>query len=77
MRSSCTPPAAVEGAKRTAIVPRLALRWPGEVAATLGVSADTVERWGVIVEVPCVRRGRLRLVPVAALAEWVRAHRRR
>lgn len=41
-----------------------------EAAASLGMSLDSFERY-VQSEVRLVRRGRLRLVPVRDLAEWV------
>lgn len=54
-------------------VPRVALRWPDEVAAALGVSADFIQRNGLACELRVVRRGRVRLVAVAELERWVQA----
>lgn len=50
-------------------LPRFALR-RDEAAATLGMSVDSFERF-VQPEVRIVRRGRLRLIPVADLEAWV------
>ena len=47
--------------------PRLALRWPAEVAAALGVGDDFVKRHGLIAELRAVRLGSQRFVPVAEL----------
>jgi len=50
-------------------VPRLGLR-PGEAAAALGVSPEFfADR--IAAEIPCVRRGALRLYPVSALQRWL------
>lgn len=54
-------------------VPRVALRWPEEVAAALGVSADFVQDHGLAGELRIVRRGRVKLVPVAELERWAAA----
>lgn len=51
-------------------VPRVALRFPEEVAAALGVSADFVQDHGLAAELRVVRRGRLKLVSVAELQRW-------
>lgn len=40
-----------------------------EAAAALGMSTDSFERY-VMAHVRCVRRGRLRLFPVAELERW-------
>jgi hypothetical protein len=53
-------------------VPRLALR-VGEAAAAFGVSEDWFSA-EIAPDVPCVRRGRLKLYPVAALAAWLEEH---
>jgi hypothetical protein len=58
-------------AKHSVPPPRLALRWPSEVAATLGVSVDYVTKQGLAAELPMVRRGSLRLVAVHALDAWL------
>lgn len=50
-------------------VPRVALT-RAEAAASLGMSLDSFERH-VQPELRLVRRGSLRLVPVAELARWV------
>jgi excisionase family DNA binding protein len=60
-----------DGAKHTAPVPRRALRWPTEVAAALGLSDDFLRDHGLAAELPMVRVGSLRLVPVAALDAWL------
>ena len=57
--ATCTPP-----------VVRLALT-RAEAAASLGISIDSFERF-IQPEVKLVRRGRVRLVPVAELEKWVR-----
>lgn len=49
-------------------LPRVALTRP-EAAAALGMSLDSFERY-VQPEVRLIRRGRLRLVPVAELERW-------
>jgi hypothetical protein len=48
--------------------PRVALR-PEEAAQALGVSRDYFDLH-VGPELPWIRRGRLKLVPVAALEKW-------
>jgi len=53
-------------------VPRLALR-PGEAAQALGVSGDFFTEH-VASELRWVRRGALKLVPVAELERWLRDH---
>ena len=61
-------------AQTHAPVPRLALR-PTEAAAALGCSEDffrTIQH-----ELPWVRRGRVRLVSVRALGEWLDANSER
>ena len=40
-------------------------------AAMLGMSVDSFERHAMT-DIPCIRRGRLRLYPVAALEAWAR-----
>ncbi len=40
-----------------------------DAAAALGMSVDSFERY-VMADVRCVRRGRLRLFPVAELERW-------
>lgn len=59
----------MKAADRSRNVPRLALR-PEEAAESIGVGRSFffVE---VLPELRCVRRGRLRLVPVRALEEWL------
>jgi len=49
-------------------VPRTALTRE-EAAASLGLSLDSFERY-VQPSIPMIRRGRLRLVPVAELGRW-------
>lgn len=70
------PPGSRETAARTiqptgTTAPRLALRWPGEVAAALGVGDDFVKRHGLIAELRAVRLGSQRFVPVAELERWL------
>jgi len=57
--------------RATSNAPRLALRWPGEVAAALGVGDDFVKRHGLIAELRAVRLGSQRFVPVAELDRWL------
>ncbi len=52
-------------------VPRVALRWPEEAAEALGVSADTLQRHGVIAGVRVWRLGSIRLVAVDELRRLV------
>jgi excisionase family DNA binding protein len=51
---------------------RLALT-RAEAAASLGVSVDSFERY-VQPEIRCIRRGRLRLIPVAELERWLNSN---
>jgi hypothetical protein len=51
----------------TATVPRVALRWPDEVAAALGVSRSWLYDSGLAAELRFVRNGKVRLVLVAEL----------
>ena len=53
----------------TSKAPRLALTRP-EAAAAIGVSLDSFERY-VQPELRLIRRGRLRLIPVAELERWL------
>lgn len=48
-------------------VPRIALRWPDEVAAALGVSRAWLYESGLSAELRSVRRGRVRLVLVSEI----------
>lgn len=52
-------------------VPRVALRWPEEAATALGVSADTLQRHGVVAGVRVWRLGSIRLVAVDELRRLV------
>ena len=52
----------------TSPVPRIALSRP-EAAAALGMSLDCLERH-VQPDLKLIRRGKLRLVPVAELQRW-------
>ncbi len=54
-----------------AAVPRVALRWPEEAAASLGVSADTLQRHGVAGDVKLWRLGSIRLVALDELERLV------
>ena len=49
----------------------MALRWPEEAAAALGVSADTLQRHGVVADVRLWRLGNLRLVALDELERLV------
>jgi hypothetical protein len=48
-------------------VPRIALRWPDEVAASLGVSRSWLYDSGLAGELRYMRRGKVRLVLVSEL----------
>jgi hypothetical protein len=48
-------------------VPRLALRWPDEVARSLGVGKSWLYSSGVASELRMLRSGRVRLVAVSEL----------
>lgn len=48
-------------------VPRIALRWPDEVAGALGVSRSWLYDSGLAAELRFVRNGKVRLVLVAEL----------
>jgi hypothetical protein len=51
-----------------AAVPRVALRWPDEVAAALGVSRTWLyKESGLAAELRFVRKGKVRLVLIAEL----------
>ena len=52
-------------------VPRVALRWPEEAAAALGVSPDTLQRHGIAADVSLWRIGSIRLVALAELERLV------
>jgi excisionase family DNA binding protein len=52
-------------------IPRLALR-PSEAAAALGISEDYFRE--IAPELRAVRRGRVRLYPVADLSRWLEEH---
>jgi hypothetical protein len=51
----------------TVTVPRVALRWPDEVASALGVSRSWLYDSGLAGELRFMRRGKVRLVLVAEL----------
>jgi hypothetical protein len=51
----------------TASVPRIALRWPDEVAGALGVSRSWLYDSGLASELRFVRHGKVRLVLVSEL----------
>ena len=65
------PGEALRGALTSNGVPRVALRWPEEAAQALGVSADTLQRHGVIAGVRVWRLGSIRLVAVDELRRLV------
>jgi hypothetical protein len=48
-------------------VPRLALRWPDEVAQALGVGRSWLYDSGLAAEIRFMRRGKVRLVLVGEL----------
>jgi hypothetical protein len=75
--TSTTRPGRVEYSGRAAVgnVPRIALS-RAEAAESLGMSLDSFERY-VQPYVRLVRRGRMRLVPVAELERWVDANAER
>jgi hypothetical protein len=52
-------------------VPRVALRWPDEVAGALGVSRSWLYESGLAGELRFVRHGKVRLVLVAELERVV------
>ena len=52
---------------RPTVVPRIALRWPDEVAASLGVSRSWLYDSGLAAELRFVRNGKVRLVLVSEL----------
>ena len=54
-----------------AVVPRVALRWPEEVAAALGVSRSWLYDSGLAGELRFVRNGKVRLVLVAELVRVI------
>lgn len=54
-----------------ATVPRVALRWPDEVAAALGVSRSWLYDSGLAGELRFVRNGKVRLVLVAELERMI------
>jgi hypothetical protein len=53
--------------RRAATVERVALRWPDEVAAALGVSRSWLYDSGLSADLRFVRHGKLRLVAVREL----------
>jgi hypothetical protein len=53
--------------RRAAAVERVALRWPDEVAAALGVSRSWLYDSGLSADLRFVRHGKLRLVAVHEL----------
>jgi hypothetical protein len=53
--------------RQSAAVERLALRWPNEVAAALGVSRSWLYESGLASELRFMRRGKVRLVLVTEL----------
>jgi hypothetical protein len=52
-------------------VPRLALRWPDEVATSLGVSRSWLYDSGIAAELRFLRRGKVRLVLVSELERTI------
>jgi hypothetical protein len=53
------------------VVPRVALRWPDEVADALGVGRSWLYSSGLAAELRFMRRGKVRLVLVAELERVV------
>jgi hypothetical protein len=58
----------VSARKVSAPIPAIALPRPS-AAAALGMSVDSFERY-VMADVRCIRRGSMRLFPVAELERW-------
>jgi hypothetical protein len=58
----------VSARKVSAPIPPIALPKPA-AAAALGMSVDSFERY-VMTDVRCIRRGSMRLFPVAELERW-------
>jgi hypothetical protein len=58
----------LSGRKVSAPIPAIALSKPA-AAASLGMSVDSFERY-VMADVRCIRRGSMRLFPVAELERW-------
>lgn len=65
-------PRPFEAGKHVNVSPRLALP-KQEAAASLGMSEDSFDRY-VRANVPCVRRGRLRLYRPADLDHWLKVN---
>ena len=61
----------VDQLKTHLFVPRVALRYPDEVAEALGVSRSWLYESGLAGELRFVRRGKLRLVPVRELEDVI------
>lgn len=59
----------------TVVVHPVALQKPA-AAAALGLSVDSFERYAMA-DLACIRRGRLRLYPVAELERWARVNAER
>jgi hypothetical protein len=57
----------VSDPRPTATVPRLALRWPDEVASSLGVGRSWLYESGLAAELRTFKRGKVTLVSVAEL----------
>jgi excisionase family DNA binding protein len=53
--------------RQPAVVPRIALRWPEEVAASLGVSRSWLYDSGLAGQLRFTRQGKVRLVLVSEL----------
>ena len=60
--------------RRAATVERIALRWPDEVAAALGVSRSWLYDSGLAAELRFVRQGKVRLVAVRELERVLDRH---
>jgi hypothetical protein len=56
---------------RSSPPPRLALRWPHEVAAALGVSRSWLYDSGLAADLRFVRRGKVRIVLVSELEKAI------
>jgi hypothetical protein len=57
--------------RQTAEVPRVALRWPDEVASALGVSRSWLYQSGLAAELRVMRGGKVRLVLVTELEQVI------
>jgi hypothetical protein len=69
---TCRPEQRAESDSRPSTsVPRIALRWPGEVAEALGVSRSWLYESGLAAEVKFFRQGKVRLILVSELERTI------